>query len=284
MKIEHFFDPRTWTLTYLVYDEATRDCVLIDPVADYDPKAVRVFHESADTVARFIDESGLKLSHVLDTHVHADHLSAMPYFRGRYGAKTVIGSKVGLVQEAFREVFGLGSDFPTDGRQFDVLMDDGDTLEAGSLTIEAIETTGHTPASLTYKIGDAIFVGDLLFQPDYGTARCDFPGGSAAEEYDSIQRLYALPAETRVFTGHDYQPGGRDLAFESTIGEQRQQNVHLRDGVTKDEFVALRAELETGKELPTLLFQSVQVNIRAGELPEPDSNGRSYLKLPINVF
>lgn len=284
MQIQHFYDPRTGTLTYLVFDEASRDCVLIDPVADYDAKAIRVSHDSAEAVAEFIDDQGLKLSHVLDTHVHADHLSAMPFFRQRYGAKTCIGSKVGLVQEAFRDAFGLGPDFPVDGSQFDLLLDAGETLQAGSLSIEAIPTPGHTPASMTYRIGDALFVGDLLFQPDSGTARCDFPGGSAATEYDSIMRLYALPEETRVFTCHDYQPGGRELAFASTIGEHRRNNAHLRDGVSKAEFVALRDEKDNGKELPTLLFPALQVNIRAGALPPPEANGTSYLKLPLNVF
>lgn len=284
MKVQHFFDPRTWTLSYLVYDEPSRSAVLIDSVADYDPKAVRVFHESAGEVARFIDERELKLSHVVDTHVHADHLTGMPYFKERYGAETVISSKIGRVQEAFRDVFDLGADFPSDGRQFDRLVDGGESFAAGPFTIEAIPTPGHTPASLTFRVNEALFVGDLLFQPDYGTARCDFPGGSAAEEYDSIQRLYEMPESTRVFTGHDYQPGGRELAFESTIGEQRRSNVHLREGTSKDEFVALRQKLEDGKDPPTLLFQSLQVNVRAGALPEPEPNGTSYLKLPLNLF
>ncbi|MCA8944137.1 MAG: MBL fold metallo-hydrolase [Planctomycetes bacterium] len=284
MKIQHFFDPNTWTLSYVVWDEGSKIAVVIDPVADYDPKAVRVTHDSAEKIAKFIDEHDLKLTHVLDTHVHADHLTGMPFFKQRYGAKTVIGSKVGTVLETFRSVFGLPDDFPVDGSQFDILLDAGESLDVGPFQIEAIPTPGHTPASMTYKIEDALFVGDLLFQPDSGAARCDFPGGSAAEEYDSIRRLFELPEETRVFTCHDYQPGGRELAFESTIGEQRKHNVHVNDRVTREEFVALRKKLEDGKELPTLLFQSLQVNIRAGELPEPEANGMAYLKLPLNAF
>ena len=283
MKIQHFFDPRTWTLSYLVYDETSNAAVLIDSVADYDPKAIRIYHESAEEVAKFIDDRNLKLLHVLDTHVHADHLTAMPFFRERYGAKTVISANVTKIQETFTKLLGL-EDVACDGSQFDILIEDGQVLESGPFKIEAIPTHGHTPASLTYKIGDALFVGDLLFQPDSGTARCDFPGGSAAVEYESIMRLYELPDETRVFTCHDYQPGGRKLEFESTIGQHKRHNVHLRDGVTKEEFVTKRTELDAGKQLPTLIFQSLQINVRGGGLPPPEANGTAYLKLPLNVF
>lgn len=281
--IQHFYDPVTATLSYVVFDEATRIAVLIDPVTDFDSNAVRVSHESAEGVAAFLDQNDLKLTHVLDTHVHADHFSAMPYFKQRYGAKTVISEKVRVVQATFAPIFGL-EDLALDGSQFDILLEDGEALDVGPFTIEAIPTHGHTPASLTFRIDDALFCGDSLFQPDYGTARCDFPGGSAADEYDSIMRLYELPESTRVFTGHDYKPGGRELRFESTIGEQRATNKHLKDGVTKDEFVSLRNELEAGKPLPKLLFQALQVNLRAGELPPPEANGVSYLKMPINAF
>ncbi|MCA8956548.1 MAG: MBL fold metallo-hydrolase [Planctomycetes bacterium] len=283
MKIQHFFDPRTWTLSYVVFDEQARVGVVIDSVADYDQKSVRVFHESAAAIATFLDQHRIEVPYVLDTHIHADHLTAMPFFRAKYGARTVISAHVTEVQATFAKVFGLEG-FPTDGSQFDVLLDDGATLEAGPLTIEALPCHGHTPASLAFKIGDALFVGDSLFQPDSGTARCDFPGGSAAIEYDSIRRLFELPDDTRVFTGHDYQPGGRELQFESTIAEQRRGNIHLRTDTSREEFVALRKQLEAGKELPTLLFPALQVNMRAGVLPEPESNGIAYLKLPLNQF
>ncbi len=284
MRVQSFFDPRTHSLTYLVYDEVTRDAVVIDPVLDFDPKSGTTFTESVEAVAAFVDQHELELRFALDTHPHADHLSALPWFRERYGARTVIGAGIRAVQETWRGHFNLGGDFPVDGSQFDVLLEDGETLEAGSLSIEALLTEGHTPASLTYRIGDALFVGDLLFMPDAGTARCDFPGGSAAVMYDAVQRLYAFPDETRVFTLHDYQPGGRELRYESTIGDQKRANVHLSATTTKPEFVALRAKLEEGKEMPTLLFPAVQVNVDGGRLPRPESNGVRYLKLPLNLF
>jgi len=282
-EIQHFFDPKTSTLTYVVYDPESKTALLIDPVADYDANRVRVTHDAATEVARFIDRHGLDLQWVLETHVHADHLTAMPFFVERYGARTAISAHVTKVQETFAKVFGL-KHFPADGSQFDLLLEDGVSLEVGPLVIEALPTHGHTPASLTYRIGDTLFVGDSLFQPDYGTARCDFPGGSAQEQYRAIQRLYELPEATRVFTGHDYQPGGRALEFESTIGEQRTSNVHLRHDTTEAEYVALRRELEDGKALPTLLFPALQVNIRAGHLPPPAANGTAYLVLPLNQF
>lgn len=284
MKIQHFYDPRTATLTYVVFDEASRSAVVIDPVLDFDVKSGRVYHESVERVAAFLDAEELELLYALDTHPHADHLTALSWFGQRYGAKTAISAGIRAVQETWRERFNLGSALPIDGSQFDVLLEDGRQLSAGALEIEALLTEGHTPASMTFKVGDALFVGDLIFMPDAGTARCDFPGGSAAVLYDSVQRLYAFPDETRVFTLHDYQPGGRELRFESTVGEQKRENVHIREGVTQEEFVALRAKLEAGKEVPTLLFPAVQVNIDGGRLPQPESNGVSYMKLPLNLF
>jgi len=282
MIIQHFYDTRTGTLSYVVADEGSRTAVVIDAVTDYDPPSGRVFHESAESVARYIDAAGYSVPFVLDTHAHADHFSAMPFFRERYGAKTVIGAGITAVQDVFARLFNL--DVPADGSQFDVLLEDGEVLEAGGLQIEAIPTGGHTPTSLSYRIGDAVFVGDTLFQPDSGAARCDFPGGSAAELYDSIQRLYALPPATRLFTAHDYQPGGRQLAFESTVAAQRSDNIHIHDGVSKDEFVALRAKLEAGKPVPRLILPAIQVNICAGALPPPEANGTRYLKIPLNAF
>jgi glyoxylase-like metal-dependent hydrolase (beta-lactamase superfamily II) len=284
MKVQHFFDKRTSTLTYVVHDEATKAGVVIDAVMDFDPKNGRTGDESCAAVARYIDAQGLSIPYVLDTHAHADHLSGMAYFKHAYGAQTVIGQHITQVQGRFRDLYNLGPDFPVDGRQFDILMRDGDTLTVGSLSLKALHTPGHTPACLTYQIGDALFVGDTLFMPDYGTARCDFPGGSAEVLYESIRRLYTLPEDTRVFTCHDYQPGGRALRFESTIGEERATNTQLNARTTKEEFVAFRTKRDAALEMPVLILPSLQVNIRAGRLPEPENNGIAYLKVPLNVL
>lgn len=285
MEIEPFFDPRTSTLTYVVHDDASRTAIVIDSVLDFDAASGRTWTESADRVARFLDEHRLRVPYVLDTHAHADHLSAMPWFKARFGAKTVIGEHIAAVQKVFREIFNLGDALACDGRQFDVLLADGETLDVGPLQVNAIHTPGHTPACMSYRIGDALFVGDTLFQPDYGTARCDFPGGSAETLYDSIQRLYAeLPDSTRVFTCHDYQPGGRALAFESTLGEQKRANVQLDATTSKPDFVAFRSRRDATLDMPALILPSIQVNIRAGEFPPPEDNGVSYLKLPLNAF
>ncbi|MGE0682152.1 MAG: MBL fold metallo-hydrolase, partial [Candidatus Binatia bacterium] len=216
MKIQHFFDPHTWTLSYVVHDEATKIGVVIDAVMDFDPKSGRTSDNSCEEVARYIETNGLKIPYVLDTHAHADHLSGMAYFKEHYSARTVIGREIAIVQARFRDLYNLGPDFPVDGRQFDVLLAEGDRLDVGPFSIQALHTPGHTPACLTYQINDALFVGDVIFMPDYGTARCDFPGGSAEALYDSIRRLYTLPDTMRIFTCHDYQPGGRPLRFEST--------------------------------------------------------------------
>jgi glyoxylase-like metal-dependent hydrolase (beta-lactamase superfamily II) len=284
MKIQHFFDTRTSTLTYVVHDETTRVGVVIDSVMDFDPKNGRTWNESCATVVRYIEDHGLNIRYVLDTHAHADHLSGMAYFKRVYGAQTVIGRHIMQVQSRFRNLYNLGPDFPVDGRQFDVLMHDGESLEVGSLSVKASHTPGHTPACLTYRIGDALFVGDTLFMPDYGTARCDFPGGSAEILYESIQQLYTLPDDTRVFTCHDYQPGGRAVRYESTIGEERATNIQLNARTTKKEFVAFRTKRDATLDMPVLILPSLQVNIRAGCLPDPEGNGISYLKIPLNQF
>jgi glyoxylase-like metal-dependent hydrolase (beta-lactamase superfamily II) len=285
MKIQAFFDSRTSTLSYVAFDEVERVGVVIDPVLDFDAASGRTSTESSDEVARFLEQEGVAVSYVLDTHAHADHLSAMPYFKQRFGAKTVTGAEIVEVQKVFRDLFDLGDDFPTDGRQFDVLLRDGDKLDVGPFEVEAIHTPGHTPACLSYRIEDAVFVGDLLFQPDYGTARCDFPGGSAEDLYRSVQRLYnSLPDDTRVFTCHDYQPDGRELAFESTLWEQRKSNVQLNAFTRRDDFVAFRKERDATLAMPDLILPSVQVNVRAGELPPPEANGIAYLKIPLNVL
>jgi glyoxylase-like metal-dependent hydrolase (beta-lactamase superfamily II) len=284
MKIQHFFDKRTSTLTYVVHDEASKVGVVIDSVMDFDPKNGRTWYESCEAVAQYIDKHRLTIPYVLDTHAHADHLSGMAYIKERYGARTVIGQFITTVQARFRDLYNLGSDFPVDGRQFDVLMNDGDELQVEPLIVQAIHTPGHTPACLTYQISDALFVGDTLFMPDFGTAPCDFPGGSAEILYESIQKLYALPDATRIFTGHDYQPNGRTLRYESTVAEERTTNVQLTVRTRKEEFVARRKARDVTLEVPVLILPSLQVNIRAGCLPELESNGVSYLKLPLNVL
>jgi glyoxylase-like metal-dependent hydrolase (beta-lactamase superfamily II) len=282
MNVQHFFDPATSTLSYVVHDDRT--AVVIDPVLDYDPKAARTSKKSAETVARYLEGKQLTVPYVIDTHAHADHLSAMAFFKKRYGARTVTGSRVGIVQEAFRDIYNLGADFPVDGRQFDLLLDEGQELEVASFKVRAMHTPGHTPAHMSWQIDDALFVGDTLFMPDYGTARCDFPGGSAEQLYDSIQRIYALPESTRLFMCHDYQPGGRELRFVTTVAEEKHANIQLREGTTKQEYVGIRKSRDEQLEMPALILPAVQVNIRAGEFPEPEANGITYLKIPLNLF
>ena len=281
MQIQHFFDASTGTLTYVVHD--ARAAVVIDPVRDYDPKSGRVSWTSAEKVAAYIERAGLAVAYVIDTHAHADHMTGLPYFKQRHGARSVTGAGIGEIQRTFRDVYHLGPDFPVDGRQFDVLVEEGARLRFGSLEIEALHTPGHTPAHMSWRIGDAVFVGDTLFMPDYGSARCDFPGGSAGTLYDSIQRLYALPDETRLFMCHDYRPGGRPLAFQTTVREQKRSNVQIAAATTRAAYVAFREQRDAELETPVLLLPSIQVNIRAGELPEPEANGISYLKIPLRT-
>lgn len=283
MNIEAFFDARTWTLTYLVWDEASRDAVIIDPVLDYDPLRVSFFEESIQKYTKRIDELGLKLLWSLETHAHADHISGSARLREKFGAKVAIGRPITAVQSLFAAVFGR-QDLDTTGGQFDKLMDDGDEIQAGSLRARAIHTPGHTPACVTWQIGDALFTGDALFMPDYGTGRCDFPKGSADDLYSSIQKLYALPDSTRVFVGHDYQPGGRKVEWESTIGEEKAKNIQLKAHTTREEFVGFRQARDAKLSPPNLIFQSIQCNIDAGNLPPPDANGHRRLILPIGVF
>ena len=282
MVIQHFFDQATSTLTYVVHDGGIG--IVIDPVLDYDPKSARTTVRSAEAVARYIDHRHLSIPYVIDTHAHADHLTAMPFFKKRYGSQTVTGSRVGEVQRSFRDIYNLGADFPIDGRQFDILLDEGQDLEVGSFRIRAMHTPGHTPAHMSWQVEDAVFVGDTLFMPDYGTARCDFPGGSADQLYDSIQRIYALPDSTRLFMCHDYQPGGRELCFVTTVAEQKQSNVQLRQGTMKQEFLKLRTARDAKLDMPALILPAIQINIRAGEFPEQEANGTAYLKIPLNVF
>ena len=282
MKIQHFYDEQTSTLTYLVHDENAG--VVIDPVRDFDPKNGRTSWASSDKVAAEIDRMGLQIPYVIDTHAHADHMSGAPFFKERYGARTVVGSRMGEVQEAFRKIYNLGPDFPVDASQFDIQISEGESLAVGGLEIEALHTPGHTPAHMSWKLGDVVFVGDTLFAPDYGSARCDFPGGSAADLYDTIQRFYSMPDETRIFLCHDYMPGGRPLQFETTIGRQKRSNIQIREKTSKEVYVAFREKADQKLAAPALILPSVQVNLCAGELPEPEDNGTSYLKIPLNVL
>lgn len=286
MEIKPFFDGRTFTMTYVVYDPQTRDAVIIDPVLDYDPAASKTWTESIDAVVAFVSQEGLTVHYLLETHAHADHLSGSQILKERYrGARVAIGARITEVQRVFKEVFDLPPDFPVDGSQFDQLLHEGQTYHAGSLSFDVLFTPGHTPADAAYLFGDAVFTGDTLFMPDYGTGRCDFPAGSAGQLYDSVvQKLYQLPPETRVFVGHDYQPGGRPVAWQSTIGEERRDNVHVRDGVGRDEFIRFRTSRDATLSAPKLLFQSVQVNVDAGRLPDARPNQIRYLRIPINVF
>ena len=278
------YDPETGTITYIVADPATRACAVIDSVLNYDPKAARTSTASVERIAALVREHGLTCQWLLETHVHADHLSGAAWLRPEIGGQIGIGDQIAPVQRMFSDVFGLDRDFPTDGRQFDHLFKDDEAFLIGSLRARALHTPGHTPACMTYVIEDAAFVGDTLFMPDSGTARCDFPGGDARTLYRSIRRILALPPETRVFTAHDYAPGGRAPAWESTVAAQRAGNIHVRDGIDEDAFVATRTARDATLAMPALILPSVQVNIRAGQMPEPDSHGRRFLKLPLNGF
>jgi glyoxylase-like metal-dependent hydrolase (beta-lactamase superfamily II) len=283
-EIKAFFDPRTSTLSYLVWDPATSDAIAIDPVLDYDPLSASTWTESVETMSQFVRDRGLRLHYVLETHAHADHLSGSQLLRRRFDAKVAIGERIRDVQATFQRIFDLAESFATDGSQFDKLLTDGETLRAGSLEIGVMATPGHTPACVTYRIGDAIFTGDVLFLEDYGTGRCDFPNGSAEAMFDSVRKLYALPDDTRVFVGHDYQPGGRELRWQTTIGASKRSNPQLAEGTTRAEFVRFRRQRDATLPAPKLLFQSVQVNVEAGKLPEAHANGIRYLKLPLNFL
>lgn len=285
MKIKAFGDiDRTWTVTYVVYDEKTLDAVVIDAILDLDTTPWRTYTESIELVTKFVDSHQLKVHWILDTHVHADHITGSAELKRRLGAPLAIGENIKRVQQIFKETFNFPDWFPTDGSQFDRLLTDNDRVQAGSLELEVLHTPGHTPACCTFRIGDALFTGDVLFQPDIGVARCDFPDGSARDLYRSVtQRLYSLPDTTRVFVGHDY-PSGREFQYETTIGLSKQSNVDLPGSIGEDEFVA-NIELRDAKlPAPRLLFPSLQVNINGGELPNPEDNEVAYLKVPLNFL
>ena len=281
--VQGFFHEPTNTVSYVVSDPATSACAVIDTVLDYDAAAGRTATASADEVIAFVRDQGLGCEWVLETHVHADHLSAAPYVQETLGGKLGIGSNITVVQDTFGKVFNAGTEFQRDGSQFDRLFEDGDEFALGSFNVLVMHTPGHKPACMTYVIGDAAFVGDTLFMPDYGTARADFPGGSARQLYRSIRKVLELPPETRLFLCHDYKAPGRDVfAWETTVAEERRNNVHVRDGVGEDEFVAMREARDRTLSMPKLIIPSIQVNMRAGELPEPEDNGTVYLKVPLN--
>ena len=285
MEIKPFFDERTWTMTYVVHDPETSDAIVVDPVLDYDPNASRTWTESVDEVVRFIREQQLTLRMVLETHAHADHISGAQMLRDAFpGAVVAIGERITDVQKMFKSIFNLPAGFATDGSQFDRLLKAGEEVQVGSLSFTVLPTPGHTPACVSYLFGDAVFTGDALFMPDVGTGRCDFPGGSADDLYHSVTEvIYGLPDQTRVLVGHDY-PDNREVAWEATVAEHRAGNVALPASRSREDFVAWRNRRDASLAAPRLLFQSVQVNIDAGQLPDPSDNEIRYLRIPLNVF
>ncbi|MCH7417009.1 MBL fold metallo-hydrolase [Pseudomonas mosselii] len=286
LHVEAFFDKATWTISYLVMDGETRQCALIDSVLDYDPKSGRTCTDSADKLIACVEALDAKVQWILDTHVHADHLSAAAYLKERLGGSIAIGAQITQVQKVFGTLFNAEPGFARDGSQFDVLFEDEEGFRIGNLHARALHTPGHTPACMSYMVEDAgeiaVFVGDTLFTPDYGTARCDFPGASARTLYQSIRRLLAFPDQTRLFMCHDYLPGGRELRFVTTVAEQRADNIHIHEGVSEDSFVQMREARDKTLDMPVLILPSVQINMRSGQFPEPEANGVSYLKIPLN--
>lgn len=284
-RVRSFFDEPTNTFSYVVQDPDSQACAILDSVLDFDYAAGRTDVRSADAIMAYVQENDLTVEWILETHVHADHLSAAPYLHERLGGQTGIGAHIVEVQEIFGKVFNAGTDFARDGSQFDRLFREGDTFRIGHLEGRVLHTPGHTPACLTYVIGDAAFVGDTLFMPDYGTARCDFPGGDARTLYQSIQKVLSLPADTRLFLCHDYKAPGREAyVCQTTVAEQRAQNVHVHDGVSEEAFVRMRTDRDATLGMPRLILPSVQVNMRAGEMPPAEDNGQVYLKVPLNRF
>ncbi|MCV2352683.1 MBL fold metallo-hydrolase [Paucibacter sp. B2R-40] len=288
-QVKAFFDPATWTISYVVYDHGGGHCAIIDSVLDFDPKAGRTSTKSADELIAFVQAQRLSVQWILETHAHADHLSAAHYLRKKLGGKIAIGAAITDVQQVFKGIFNLEPEFHPDGSQFDHLFQPGEQFAIGDLRASALAVPGHTPACMAYQVDGAgepaaVFVGDTLFMPDVGSARCDFPGGNAQALYKSVRSLLTLPANTRLYMCHDYPPEGRTAAWETTVAEQRAGNIHLRDGVSEQDFVAMRRQRDAGLAMPNLILPSVQVNIRAGALPPPDANGVAYLRLPLNLL
>ena len=281
--VKAFFDEATNTVSYVVQDPAGRSCAIIDSVLDYDAAAGRTSTASADEIISYVRHNDLQVAWILESHVHADHLSAAPYLQEELGGQIGIGANITTVQNTFGKIFNEGTAFQRDGSQFDALFKEGDSVHVGQLRVDVLHTPGHTPACLTYVIGDAAFVGDTLFMPDFGTARCDFPGGSAEDLYNSIQKILALPDDTRIFVGHDYKAPGRDeFAWETTVGEQKALNIHIGEGRPMEDFVSMRTERDAKLGMPRLILPSLQTNMRAGHFPEPDETGKRFFKIPIN--
>jgi len=283
-KVHGIFDPATWTVTYIVYEAVGSACAIIDSVLDYDHKSGRTGRTAADKVIAFVRENNLRVEWILETHAHADHLSAAPYLKVQLGGKIAIGDHITAVQKVFKEIFNLEAEFKQDGSQFDHLIKEDEVLHVGNLQGRALHVPGHTPACMAYQFGDAVFVGDTLFMPDVGSARCDFPGGDAKTLYASTRKILSLPPETRLFMCHDYPPNNREVKFESTVAEQRAKNIHVHDGITEAQFVEMRTQRDATLEMPTLIFPAVQINIRAGEMPPKESNGVVYAKIPLDAI
>jgi glyoxylase-like metal-dependent hydrolase (beta-lactamase superfamily II) len=282
--VHGIFDKATWTVTYIVHSGVGTACAIIDSVLDYDPKSGRTSTTSADKVVAYVQAHQLQVAWILETHAHADHVSAAPYLKKLLGGKTAIGSHITQVQKVFKGIFNLEPAFKQDGSQFDQLLDGDEAFKVGDLTGKVLFVPGHTPACVAYQLGDAVFVGDTLFMPDVGTARCDFPGGDARALYASTRKILSLPPETRLFMCHDYPPTDRPVAFETTVAAQRAHNIHVHDGITEDQFVEMRTKRDATLEMPVLILPAVQINIRAGELPPQESNGVAYLKIPLNAL
>lgn len=283
-EVHGLFDPATATVTYIVHAGPGTSCAIIDSVLDYDPKSGRTRTASADKVIDYVTANRLVVEWILETHAHADHLTAAPYLKNRLGGKIAIGQQITAVQRVFKGIFNLENEFRADGSQFDVLLKDGEAFQIGQLSATVIAVPGHTPACVAYQIGDAVFAGDTIFMPDVGTARCDFPGGDAKTLYASVRKLLSLPPETRLFMCHDYPPKTRTVTFETTVAEQRAKNIHVHDGISEAQFVEMRSQRDATLDLPMLILPAVQINIRAGELPPKESNGTAYVKIPLNAL
>ncbi|NOR61804.1 MAG: MBL fold metallo-hydrolase [Rhodobacteraceae bacterium] len=284
-EVKAFFDDATNTVSYVVKDPNSKACAIIDSVLDFDYASGHTDTKSADEVIAYVKAEGLKPEWLLESHVHADHLSAAPYIQAQVGGKIGIGDQISVVQDVFGKVFNEGTEFQRDGSQFDMLFKEGDSFKIGGLDVNVMHTPGHTPACMTFVVDDAAFVGDTMFMPDFGTARCDFPGGSAETLYSSIQKILSLPDETKIFVGHDYKaPGRDDFAWETTVGEQKARNIHVGEGKAADDFIAMRTKRDSELNVPKLIVPAIQVNMRAGQMPEPDANGQVYLKVPVNAL
>jgi glyoxylase-like metal-dependent hydrolase (beta-lactamase superfamily II) len=283
-QVHGLFDKATWTVTYVVHDGPGSVCAIIDSVLDYDPKSGRTRTTSADQVIAYVKANDLRVQWILETHAHADHLSAAPYLKKHLGGQIAIGARITGVQKVFKGLFNLEPEFAVDGSQFDVLLGDDQVIDFGTLSARVMSVPGHTPACVAYQVGDAVFVGDTLFMPDVGTARCDFPGGDARTLYASVRRILSLPDETRLFMCHDYPPNDRPIAFETTVAAQRERNIHVHDGISEAQFVDMRTRRDATLEMPVLILPAVQINIRAGEMPPKEANGTAYVKIPLNAL